>query len=69
MTHSEVYKQYELQMADYWKITSIWFPNGKNSIRVRLMDKREYIFTYNGPFDWKFETLNNFLKNIKNSKG
>ena len=42
-----------------------WFPNGKNSIRVRMGDNRDYVFTYNDPNSWCFETVENFITRLR----
>lgn len=41
-----------------------WFPNGKNSIRIRRFDNQDFIFTYNEPMDWRFETVDSFINGI-----
>lgn len=41
-----------------------WFPNGRSSIRIRDIHKNEFIFTYKGPQDWKFETMDCYLRNL-----
>ena len=48
MSHSEVYKWFELYFPQYAgdKVES-WFQNGKNSIRIRQKNHQEFIFTYN----------------------
>lgn len=47
------------------KYTAVWFPNGRDSIRIRDINKHELIFTYHGDTDWRLETVNEFLKNMK----
>lgn len=63
MTNKQVFEQFVnmFQNLSTEKV-EIWFPNGKNSIRIRTVSKREFIFTYNGSADWILETTNNFLK-------
>lgn len=63
MTNKQVFEQFVnmFQNLSAEKV-EIWFPNGKNSIRIRTVSKREFIFTYNGSDDWILETTNNFLK-------
>lgn len=46
----------------------VWFPNGKNSIRLRMKDKREFIFTYHDEAHWQLETLDNFINRLKGEK-
>lgn len=69
MSHNEVYKLFEKCLPNYAgnKIET-WFPNGKNSIRVRLTNKQEFIFSYNGQQDWKFETIKSFIKYLRGGK-
>lgn len=43
----------------------VWFPNGRNSIRIRHHNKREYVFTYINPGEWCFETIDSFMKKMK----
>ena len=65
MVHQEVFKWFELYFPDYVKERiECWFPNGKNSIRLRQINKQEFIFTYNGKDNWRFETLYSFMDRI-----
>ena len=41
---------------------TMWFPNGKNGIRVRIDDGHEFIFTYDGKDDWNLETVGRYIK-------
>ena len=63
MTQKEVLKWFELYFPEYAgdKIDT-WFPNGKNSIRIRQTNKQEFIFTFVDTSNWKFETINSFMK-------
>lgn len=51
----------EFEMLEHLKE---WFPNGRNSIRVRLDTGKEFIFTYNSSDDWKIESVGSFLKGL-----
>lgn len=42
-----------------------WFPNGKNSIRVRSKVYGEFIFTYKNKKEWKLESVESYLESIK----
>ena len=69
MTHKDLLKIFEQLLPNYSGIKiSAWFPNGRNSIRIRHNNKREYVFTYNGPNDWIFKTLDSFLKKMGGNK-
>lgn len=62
MVHKEVYKWFELYFPLYaGENVEVWFPNGKNSVRVRQKNGQEFIFSYNGKDDWKFETRKSFI--------
>lgn len=69
MLHNEVMKWFELYFPDYAKDKiDVWFPNGKNSIRIRQKNGQEFIFTYYNQKDWRFETIASFLKRMKGGK-
>ena len=69
MAHGDVYKWFELYFTNNaGGNVEIWFPNGKNSIRVRQTNKQEFIFTYNGKDDWRFETAKSFIKEGKEKR-
>lgn len=62
MTHHEVYKWFSLYFPEKAKLVIEWFPSGKNRIRVRDTNRKEFIFTYRNAKDWRFETLDSFIK-------
>lgn len=66
MLHKQIYNWFELYFPDYSgeKVVT-WFPNGKDSIRVRHENGQEFIFTYHGIQDWKLETVESFIKNLR----
>lgn len=65
MLHKQIYNWFELYFPDYaGKRVLTWFPNGKDSIRVRQTNGQEFIFTYHGIEDWKLETVESFIKNL-----
>lgn len=61
MAHKEVLNNFKLYFPQFAESIDVWFPNGKNSIRIRLKDKREFIFTYHNVLFWRFETVDSFL--------
>ena len=64
MTHNKVFEKGAELLPTYFaeKVVDVWFPNGRNSVRIRHYNRKEYIFTFNGPDEWSFETVKNFLE-------
>ena len=69
MSHAEVYKAFRQYFPTYvGENIAAWFPNGRNSIRVREANGDEFIFSFNNGKDWKFETIGSFLNGKKGEK-
>lgn len=68
MTHEMVYDQFKLMFPQYIKNVIDWFPNGKNSVRVRHYNRQDFIFTFNRSDDWCFETAGHFINRLKGDK-
>lgn len=68
MIHSQIYKHFEEYLPDRARKVTEYFPNGKNSIRVRQANKQEFIFSFNGPKAWRFETVEQFLACMRGEK-
>ena len=66
MSHRDVLIRFELMFPQYKDSMTEWFPNGKNSIRVRTKGTyfRDLIFTFNDHLDWRFETVDMFIKSM-----
>ena len=63
MTHNEVLKHFALYFPLYsGDKVDTWFPNGRNSIRVRQTNGQEFIFTFHSHKDWRFETIDSFIR-------
>lgn len=65
MIHSQIYGCFKECLPEQEKKVTEYFPNGKNSIRVRQANKQEFIFSFNGIKAWKFETISQFLADMK----
>lgn len=66
MLHDDVFKQFKKLLPKESKRTIIWFPNGKNSVRIRMVDKfDDFIFTYHNERDWDFEPIDLFIERLK----
>lgn len=55
-------------LPDQAKEVKEYFPNGKNSIRIRKNNGQEFIFSLREPKAWKFETIDQFLADMKGEK-
>ena len=62
MMSKDIYEWFKLYFPQFVEHVEAWFPNGKNSVRVRQTNGQEFIFSYNGQRDWRFETVDSFLK-------
>lgn len=65
MTHKEIYNWFALYFPQYAEHVELWFPNGKNSVRVRQTNKQEFVFTYNGAHEIIFETIDSHIKRMQ----
>lgn len=65
MTQVEVYEIFKMMFCEYHRQTVERFQNGKNSIRVRLNNGSDFIFTFNSHEDWCFESLDSHIRRLK----
>lgn len=65
MKHEDVYKQFIKQFPEIAKVIKEWFPNGRNSVRVRLKNGSDFIFTFFTLNDWCYETLDSYIRKMK----
>lgn len=69
MAHRDVWKIFKQIFPMYAEKATEWFPNGKDSIRIRIDEVHtDFIFTFHSNKDWRFETVNSFLKTNKGEK-
>lgn len=68
MLQKDVYEWFRLYFPQFAEHVKTWYPNGKNSVRVRQSNGQDFIFTYNGEKDWRFETVESFIKGLKGEK-
>ena len=69
MGHSEVMKWFENYFPDYsGDRIDVWFPNGRNSIRIRQKNGQEFIFTYHSQKE-RIEKLESTIEEMKRDKG
>lgn len=65
MVHPEVFKKFKTLVPFYADRAIDWFPNGYNSIRVRLDDNEDYIFSIYEGTSWCFETIDSYILKMK----
>lgn len=65
MIHSQVYGYFIKCLPDQAKEVKEYFPCGKNSIRVRKANGREFVFSIKESKVWKFETIEYFLAGMR----
>lgn len=68
MIHTQVYGYFKECLPEQEKKVKEYFPNGRNSIRVRQENGQEFIFSVTAPKVWKFETIDQFLAGMKGEK-
>ena len=65
MTHDKIYEKFKLKLMLIDSEIDCWYPNGKNSIRIRSYMYGEMIFTYQSKDVWKIESVESYLNSIK----
>ena len=68
MVHSQVYEYFKQCLPEQEKMVTAYFPNGKNSIRVRQTNGNDFIFSVESPKAWRFETVDRFISDMKGGK-
>lgn len=65
MAHTELIEKFKeicrINVEDF----EHWFPNGKDSIRVRFDEYTDVVFTYHSEKDWRIESMDSYLMSIK----
>lgn len=65
MLHPQVYDFFKRCLPEQESEIIEFFPNGKNSIRLRKKNGQEFIFSLQEKDAWKYETKSNFILNMK----
>lgn len=68
MLHIDVLKRFKKIFPIKDGSIEYWWPNGKNSIRVRLENSVELVLTYLSNKKWRLETVESFNENDKLQK-
>lgn len=69
MSHLEVFKRFKSRFPEYVNENARWYPNGKNSIRIRRLCGSisigpDLVFSCDSKGNWRFETLDYFIQDI-----
>lgn len=65
MTHKQVYECFETYFPQFADDAIAWYPNGKDSVRVRMSSRQDYIFTYHDSGNWCLETVDYFVERLR----
>lgn len=68
MPHITVYEIFRKMFPQFAENVVTWFPNGRNSVRLRTNLSEDFVFTYHKNKDWRFETVESFIKTMKGEK-
>lgn len=68
MSHKEVLEHFKKYFPQYAENMEQWFPNGKNSVRVRKQHMPDVVFTYNNIQDWRFETVDSYINSMRGGR-
>ena len=63
MSHRAVYELFRKTFPVYSECVVSWGPIGRNSVKVRLQDNADFVFSYLNDREWQFETIEHFNKN------
>lgn len=69
MFHTKIYDAFKDMFPNYVNESVVYFPNGKNSIRLRGVDgyrfyRQELVFTYYDNRNWRLKTVDQFIKRM-----
>lgn len=72
MPHTKVYGLFKKLFPEWVTEDTIYFPNGKDSVRIRnvrspIFPKDDLVFTGSSTSTWKLETIDNYLYNLRRS--
>lgn len=57
MNHKRIYEYFSKNVPDYADRTKLYIKNKNNSIKLKLLNGEEYVFTINGKNNWKLERI------------
>ena len=68
MSHGIIWELYKSKFPNDYKDVDTWFPCGKNTIRIRMKTKHEFIFIATSRDEWSYMPIKKYLKQMKGDK-
>lgn len=75
MVSTQVFELFKIMFPSYVKEDLTYYPNGKNSIRIRGIDgfgskRQDVVFTIGDRYldSWRLESLDSFIESLKGAK-
>lgn len=62
MTNKKILDYFKQLFPQYADQMTGWSPNGKNTIKIRLNGRQDFMFTYISKNNWRFETAGSYSK-------
>lgn len=61
MKHDLILNWFKIFFTEFSKAIESWSPQGANSIRIRMINRQEVVFTFYSQEDWRYESVNSFI--------
>lgn len=58
--HEQIYENFKNKFQQYAHHVYKWTIVGPDSISIRFYQGGDFVYTYRGPFDWRFETTKSY---------
>lgn len=68
MTHKEIFSKYKEISKTKDEDIIVWFPCGRNSVRIRPVKGVEFVFSYYTEQKWCLETIDKFIEAVNERK-
>ena len=65
MTYKQIFTLFEACFPQFEKRVETWFPDGKNSVRIRWANGEDFVLTYRKNTNWRLETVDSFIDSMK----
>lgn len=69
MTHEAIFEYFKIHFPQHIDEVDSWNPHDKDSIFIKRVDGRDFMFTYVDKKHWRLETLKSYIKRTEGGKG